>query len=150
MKSISRMPFAGAALMLASSLAFGGTNALAAAAGQGQGSGRPDRGQTAIGQSGAGVLESIAGATIDNITAQTIRGYFQSNPMPVQGLPPGIARNLARGKPLPPGIAKRFLPSDLQARLPDFSGYEMLIADRNILLVSVASGIITDILLDVL
>lgn len=143
-KPTLRMLFVGAASLLALSLAFS-TNALAAAAGQGQGNGRPDRSQ-----GGADVLDSIAGATIDNITAQTIRGYFQGNPMPVQGLPPGIARNLARGKPLPPGIAKRFLPSELQARLPDYSGYEMLIADRNILLVSVASGIITDILLDVL
>ena len=143
--STSRMLFVSAASVLALSLVFGSTDALAAAAGKGAGNGRPDRGQT-----GAGVLDSIAGATIDNIAAQTIRGYFQSNPIPVQGLPPGIARNLARGKKLPPGIAKRFMPSELQARLPAYPGYEMLIADRNILLVSVASGIITDILLDVL
>ena len=140
-----RLPLIGAVLLLALGLIFGGVDALAAAAGQGQGNGRTDRGQAA-----PNVLESVVGATIDNITAQTIRGYFRSNPMQVQGLPPGIARNVARGKPLPPGIAKRYLPSDLRSQLPDYAGYEMLIADRNILLVSVASGIIADILLDVL
>ncbi len=139
--STSRVVFVSAALILM----IGVTDVLAAAAGNRGGNGPPDRGQT-----GEGVLESVAGATIDNIAAQTIRGYFQSNPMPVQGLPPGIARNLGRGKPLPPGIAKRFLPTDLQAQLPAYPGYELLIADRNVLLVSVASGIITDILLDVL
>ena len=39
-----------------------------------------------------------------------IRAYFQTNPMTPQSLPPGIAKNLARGKPLPPGIAKRAVP----------------------------------------
>jgi len=141
----SRMPALGTASILTLSLVFGGADALAAAAGQGQGNARADRGQSA-----PNALESVAGAIIDDIAAQKIRGYFQSNPMPVQGLPPGIARNLGRGKPLPPGIAKRYLPPDLRTQLPEYAGYELLIADRNILLVSVASGIITDILLDVL
>lgn len=135
----------GAVFFLAFAVAFGGMDALAAAAGQGQGNGRSDRGQSA-----PEMPESVTGATIDSITAQTIRGYFQSHPMQVQGLPPGIARNLARGKPLPPGIAKRYLPPDLRTKLPEYSGYEILVADRNILLVSVATGIITDILLDVM
>src|SRR5262245_29699224 len=33
-----------------------------------------------------------------------IRAYFQAHPMTPQSLPPGIAKNLARGKALPPGI----------------------------------------------
>jgi hypothetical protein len=125
-------------------LVVGVTGAMAAAAGN-RGGGRPERGQ-----SGQGTVDSIVGATFDAITAQAIRGHFQTNPAQTQGLPPGIARNLTRGKPLPPGIAKRFLPGDLRSRLPAYPGYEMLIADRNVLLVSVASGLITDILLDVL
>jgi hypothetical protein len=140
----SRVSPGGAALILAFCFVLVGVDAYAAAA-PGQGNGRRDRGQSA-----PGLLESLADATIDSITAQTIRGYFQSHPMQFQGLPPGIARNLARGKPLPPGIAKRYLPSDLRTQLTAYTGYEMLIADRNILLVSVASGLITDILLDVL
>ena len=137
----SRVLFVSAALMLA----IGVTDALAASARNGAGFGRPDKSQT-----GSGVVDSIVGAAIDAITAQTIRGYFQSNPTQIQGLPPGIAKNLARGKPLPPGIAKRYMPSNLQTRLPAYPGYELLIADRNVLLVSVATGIIADILLDAL
>lgn len=120
------------------------TDVLAAAAGN-RGGGRPDRSQ-----SGQGTVDGIVGATFDAVTTQAIRGYFQTNQVQTQALPPGIARNLTRGKPLPPGIAKRFLPGELQARLPAYPGYEMLMVDRNVLLVAVATGIIADILLDVL
>lgn len=115
--------------------------------GRGPGRGGPGEAQIPSIQNAVGIAVSVA---FDVAVKQTIQNYFRTNPMVSQGLPPGIARNLARGKPLPPGIAKRFLPSDLQARLPAYSGYEMLIAGRNVLLVSIASGIITDILLDVL
>jgi hypothetical protein len=125
-------------------LVVGASDVLAASAGN-RGGGRPERGP-----SGSGAVDAIVGATFDAVTTQAIRGYFQTNPLQTQGLPPGIARNLARGKPLPPGIAKRFLPVDLRSRLPAYAGYEMLIAGRNVLLVSVATGIIADILFDVL
>lgn len=75
-----------------------------------------------------------------------IRDYFRSNPYDAKPLPPGIAKNLARGKPLPPGIAKRYLPGELAAGLPARPGYERIIAGNDILLVSVATGIIVDIL----
>lgn len=82
--------------------------------------------------------------------AQLIRDYFSEHREEVKPLPPGIAKNLARGKPLPPGIAKRYLPGDLSARLPLRSGYEHLIVGDDVLLISVATGIIVDILSDVL
>lgn len=69
---------------------------------------------------------------------------------PPQGVPPGIAKNLARGKPLPPGIAKRFLPQGLRAQLPPRPGYEWLAVDRDILLVAAATAVIVDVLRDVL
>jgi hypothetical protein len=65
-----------------------------------------------------------------------------------QGLPPGIAKNLARGKPLPPGIAKRYLPGNLQGRLPARPGYEWLVVDNDILLVVAATAVIVDVLAD--
>ncbi|WP_449219750.1 anti-virulence regulator CigR family protein [Tistrella mobilis] len=61
-------------------------------------------------------------------------------------LPPGIARNLARGKPLPPGIAKKRLPPPLYDRLPRREGYEWIQAGRDILLIAAATGVIVDIL----
>jgi Ni/Co efflux regulator RcnB len=64
-----------------------------------------------------------------------------------KGLPPGIAKNLERGKPLPPGIAKQYLPDDLRHTLPaPYAGYERLIIDGKVLLVEIATGIIHDIL----
>jgi hypothetical protein len=66
------------------------------------------------------------------------------------GLPPGIAKNLARGKALPPGIAKQYLPGDLVAALPRApAGYERVIVDGKILLVEIATRVIHDILTDV-
>ena len=57
--------------------------------------------------------------TDSEITA--IRAWYRDNPDSYHqghgkktrnGLPPGIAKNLARGKPLPPGIAKQVLPAE--------------------------------------
>src|SRR5262245_14304565 len=36
--------------------------------------------------------------------------YFRTHAITPAALPPGIAKNLMRGKPLPPGIAKKALP----------------------------------------
>ena len=79
-----------------------------------------------------------------------IRDYFSANPEEVKPLPPGIAKNVARGKPLPPGIAKRYLPRGLASRLPVRADYERLIVGDDVLLVSLATGIIVDILTDAL
>ena len=43
----------------------------------------------------------------------TFRSYFTTHKITAQPLPPGIAKNVARGKPLPPGIAKKAVPADL-------------------------------------
>ena len=66
-------------------------------------------------------------------------------------LPPGIRMNLARGKPLPPGIAKKQVPGDLLSRLPHpGDGYEWVIVGASILLVETASDIIAEALIDIL
>lgn len=67
-----------------------------------------------------------------------------------KGLPPGIAKNLARGKPLPPGIAKQALPHDLRRALPPVrEGYERIVVDGKILLVEIATQIVRDVLIDI-
>ena len=67
------------------------------------------------------------------------------------GLPPGIARNLAVGKPLPPGIAKQYVTNDVLLRLPPLSeGYEYVVVAGKILLIAIATQIVHDILEDVL
>ncbi|HEU4619895.1 MAG TPA: hypothetical protein VFV10_17785 [Gammaproteobacteria bacterium] len=64
-------------------------------------------------------------------------------------LPPGIAKNLARGKPLPPGIAMQTLPPDLVERLPPApAGCERIVVDGKVVLVDAATRVVHDILAD--
>ena len=63
-----------------------------------------------------------------------------------KALPPGIAMKLERGGTIPPGIARTRLPGTLDQRLPPArAGYERAVVDGRIVLVQVATGIITDI-----
>ena len=65
-------------------------------------------------------------------------------------LPPGLQRQLERNGRLPPGLAKRDLPNDLTHRLPPpRPGTERVIAGADVLLVHVATGVVLDILRDV-
>ncbi|NHI01321.1 MULTISPECIES: anti-virulence regulator CigR family protein [Oceanimonas] len=66
-----------------------------------------------------------------------------------RSLPPGIAKNLRRGKPLPPGIAKRFDPR-LRERLPYYEGYEWRRVDNKAVLVDLATENVRYILEDIL
>lgn len=75
--------------------------------------------------------------------------YRETSPAPLD-LPPGIAKKVARGKPLPPGIAKNYLPSDLESRLPAREGYSRVIVDDDVLLTSIATGVVVDIIENVL
>lgn len=111
----------------------------------------------------AGVAQaSEAGIQIvfsDN-EASIIRAYYRehstSTPRTKKGkarksLPPGIAKNLRRGKPMPPGIAKQVLPTGLIDRLPPPPrGYERIEAAGKILLVEIATQVIHDVLEDLI
>jgi Ni/Co efflux regulator RcnB len=67
-----------------------------------------------------------------------------------EGLPPGIARNLQRGKALPPGIAKQQLPAGLVAALPPAPrGCERVIVDGRVVLIEIATQVIRDVLTDI-
>jgi hypothetical protein len=65
-------------------------------------------------------------------------------------LPPGIAKNLARGKPLPPGIVTRSLPDNLLKNLPKYPGYNWAAAGADIILINTASRLVADVLRDAL
>ncbi len=80
-----------------------------------------------------------------------IQAHYSSNPNPgVQALPPGTRKNLARGKTLPPGIAKRFPPDALRSSLAIPPQYEVIEVGWDVFLVEVATGIIHDVLMDVI
>lgn len=107
---------------------------------QGQSAGR-GQGQ---GQGQADTKVSVAVIFRDSDQA-TFRDYFRTHQITAQPLPPGIAKNVARGKPLPPGIAKRALPGGLLAIGPK--------VDRDVsfsivgeVVVAVRSGVVIDVL----
>lgn len=85
------------------------TNSPAGAQGKSQGKGR-----------GASAAELLVSANVifRDTDRATFHDYFATHKVAPQALPPGIAKNVARGKPLPPGIAKRALPADLLALGP--------------------------------
>ncbi|RJG09889.1 hypothetical protein D3879_17680 [Pseudomonas cavernicola] len=95
------------------------------------------------------VTIDLNGPQIDIGRVRIILGDNRDLIGPVQSLPPGIQKNLARGKPLPPGIAKRF-DSRLQGKLPHYDGYEWQQVGRDVVLVTIATGIIYEVLHDIL
>ena len=80
-----------------------------------------------------------------------IQAHYSSNPNPgLEALPRGIRKNLARGKPMPPGIAKRLPPDALRSSLSIPRRYEVIEVGWDIFLVEAATGIIHDVLMDVI
>jgi hypothetical protein len=98
---------------------------------------------------GGKTSDAALGALITADENRLIHDYFRRHSYSAPSLPPGIAMNLARGKPLPPGIAKRYLPQELLGELPPRPGHEWLALGRDVALVVAATGVIVDILRDV-
>jgi len=65
-------------------------------------------------------------------------------------LPPGIAKNLARGKPLPPGLATRNLSDQFVAGLPKHNGYQWVGAGADLVLIDITSRVVADVLVNAL
>ena len=63
-----------------------------------------------------------------------------------KSLPPGVAQNLARGKPLPPGIAKKSVPSSMLNQLPYYPGYEWQVVGDNLVLIALSTAIVTAVI----
>lgn len=64
-------------------------------------------------------------------------------------LPPGIRKNLARGKPLPPGIARKF-DGRVQSRLPSYPGYDWRQVGTDAVLINTTTGIVETIIDNIL
>jgi hypothetical protein len=123
--------------------------------------------------------KDVAGAVFSEVERRVIRDYYceqyggdicrerqhrygdyddrhHSKHKKQKGLPPGLAKRdqlppgLAKRKQLPPGLAKRALPHELEDRLPHRKGYERVVADGRVVLIEKASGVVVDILEDIL
>ncbi|MFC3337311.1 anti-virulence regulator CigR family protein [Paracandidimonas soli] len=144
-----------ASMLAGSAWAFGSL----AAPPEGRGNGNGSKGNSGKGNAG-GNNKSERGRRRDGdvhadllyagITAVLARRYAIDLGLGgYSALPPGIRRNLARGKPLPPGIAKKMAPASLLGRLPRYPGYEWRIAGSDLILISLATALVADILYDV-
>ena len=133
-------------LVLASLLAL---PALAAPPeGKGHGKGKPSHEHAS--PSGVRVDADIGGLVSVSIGSGDARriaerhGYVGYAP-----LPPGIRKNLARGKPLPPGIAKKMVPGPMLRELPVYAGHEWRVAGDDLILVSLGSGLVVEVMGDI-
>ena len=104
----------------------------------------------------AAPVVATATVVLTRVQIAAVRSHFEGNGRGNGrgrggGLPPGIARNLERGKPLPPGIAKQYLPNDVIVVLPRLEGgLEYVVAAGKLLLVEAATQVVRDVLIDVL
>lgn len=80
----------------------------------------------------------------------SVRAFYADRPTGAKALPPGIRRNLARGKALPPGIAKTRAPAALVSTLAIPNGFEVVEVGLDVLLVETATAVVHDILMDVI
>ena len=100
---------------------------------------------------GGALLEFTAEISFSVGDREQIQAYYSSHPNPgIEALPPGTRKNLARGKAMPPGIAKRFPPDGLRSSLSVPIQYEVIEVGWDVFLVEVATGIIHDVLMDVI
>jgi hypothetical protein len=125
----------------------------------------------------ARAAKEVAGAVFTEVERRVIRDYYcskydggdicrerdgynnhehKSRHKKQKGMPPGLAKRnqlppgLARRKQLPPGLARRELPHDLESRLPRRHDYERVVADGRVILIEKASGVVVDILEDLI
>ncbi|QXH54945.1 anti-virulence regulator CigR family protein [Pseudomonas maumuensis] len=113
--------------------------------GNGKGHGK-GQAQQKHGDPGVGKLDGgHGGPVIDQGDVLGILGGHRDYWRPGPALPPGIQKNLARGKALPPGIAKQ-LDGRLLGQLPSYDGYEWMQAGVDLILVAVATGVIYEVL----
>jgi hypothetical protein len=114
---------------------------LAGAQGQSQGRGRGG-GQPEKTAPAATVTASVVFRDTDRAT---FHNYFTTHKIVPQSLPPGIAKNVARGKPLPPGIAKKAVPADLVALGPRLDK-DTSLAIVGEVVVALKGGVVIDVL----
>ena len=84
----------------------------------------------------AGKSESAkAHARGSDVEIRTIREYYSEPSRKLKPLPPGMYKNLGRGKPVPAGIVRTRFPELLEARMPRREGVSWWIAGDQVLLV---------------
>ncbi len=107
-----------------------------------------DKGSSQNGSQGVdGTAGITAGLVTAGITLTAARELALGSGLTgYAALPPGIAKNLGRGKPLPPGIAKKTVPGAMLSRLPVHPGYEWQVVGSDLVLLAVGTAMVADVL----
>lgn len=104
----------------------------------------------AQGRKNSGAALSTVSITLSKDVRVQIQQFYSSRAASgAAALPPGIRKRLARGKELPPGIAKQVVPTGLRSRIDLPVGFEIVEVGLDILLVEVATDIVHDVLMDI-
>ena len=106
---------------------------------------RDDGNGALVGAAAGGIL---TGLLLSDQEVRIIRDWYGAHSVQPASLPPGIAKNLRRGKPLPPGIAKKLAPQPLVSRLDIPYGYQLVEVGTDVLLIEAGTRIIAEILKD--
>ncbi|HYG87368.1 MAG TPA: anti-virulence regulator CigR family protein [Azospirillum sp.] len=141
------------AAVLVLAVALGAGPALAEKGGHGKGHGNPHGGEAGVQDEGGGPPgkgrtggKDASSVVVTSGERTVIQNYFIANPVGVSSLPPGIAKNLARGKPLPPGIAKQQAPYALVQQVPACrSGWECIVVGADLLILDAVHSVVRDI-----
>ena len=108
-----------------------------------EGKGKPDKSSTYPGSDGGQLISPV-------LDYDHIRGIAVSTHQTgYKTLPPGIAKNLARGKPLPPGIAKKAVATPMLHELPAYPDYEWKRCGADLVLVQIATQVVAEVLADI-
>ena len=129
--------------------AFAVTTLLIASGTIAQAQGKSGKGKGAGGQAHETSQTNVSVAVVFRTDDRpAYRNYFVTHHIVPSPLPPGIAKNVMRGKPLPPGIAKKAFPRELVVLTPGRRSDVTLIivGDR---LVALRSGVVIDVMLNV-
>ena len=123
-------------------VAFG---AFARGQGKGKGQDKP-HGKPSPGKKAGGPVFSPADRTAIHAYVREAPGFLG---VEARGLPPGLAKNVQRGKPLPPGWQKKIagFPPALEQRLPLLPvGYRRVVVDRWAFVIAEATNTVVDVL----
>jgi hypothetical protein len=137
---------------------------LALAAGTATAKGKPERSGSHGGRTTESRSDVLVDVAFSEVERHLIEDFFGRKAVYPSsgggggggGLPPGLAKRdqlppgLAKRDQLPPGLAKRALPDDLSRRLgAPRAGTERVIVGNDVLLVQAATGLVLDILYNV-
>jgi hypothetical protein len=97
----------------------------------------------AAGTAGPARAQDLARFTAMDQSA--VRMYFAANPIVWMGLPSELARDFARGKPLPRGT-EAALPRPLLAKLPARQGYNYVRVGDDVALIDAGTRVVMDVI----